>query len=149
MASDGNPWVVGVNCTMSIRHALQNAGLARGFYLKPDTWRMMLPRAHYIGVNTVPVAPTNPMPAGKRVLEGVVVCRDGLLHPDGSASLVTGSAIYTALMGYVDNAGSTFYVRDPNNIEWTCALEEAEARLSTGGSWHFKAWEVRLVFCEI
>lgn len=146
MATDGPPWVVGQNCTMTLMHPMVNAGTARGFHLKPDTRRMLLPRVWYRGTNVAPVIASSPI--GVRVFEGVVTSRDGLLHVDGTPSMQTAASWHTALLAFVAQAGTTMTLTDPAGTAWTVAIEEVEDRVSTGGTTFGRAWETRLVWVE-
>ena len=149
MATDGPPWVVGQNCTMTLTHPMVNAGIARGFYLKPDTWRMLLPRVWYRGTNVAPVIASSPIGVGIRVFEGVVTSRDGFLHVDGTPSMQTASSWHTALLAFVAQAGTVMTLTDPAGTPWTVAIEEVEDRVSTGGTTFGRAWETRLVWVEV
>lgn len=149
MATDGPPWVVGQNCTLTLSHPMVNAGAPRGFYVKSDTWRISLPRVWYRGTNAAPAIPGSPIGAGTRVLEGVISCRDGLLHVDGTPSAQTAGQWRTALWAYLGQVGSPMTLVDPGGATWTAVVEEVEDRLSTGGQIFGRAWEVRVVWVEV
>lgn len=146
MATDGPPWVVGQNCTLTLTHPLVNGGTARGFYVKADTWRVLLPKVWYRGTNAAPAIATSPIVAGTRVLEGVITSRDGHLHVDGTPSAQTAAQWHAALLAYVAQVGSPLTVTDPAGTTWTAVIEEVEDRLSTGGRTFGRAWETRVVW---
>src|SRR5206468_3808644 len=80
MAADGPPWLVGQNCNVTLRHPAVNGNVATGFYVKPDSFRVLLPKVWYRGTNVVAVIGASPIAAGKHVMECIVVARDGLIH---------------------------------------------------------------------
>lgn len=149
MATDGPPWVAGSNCTLTLAHPLLNAGAPRGFYVKPDTWRVLLPRVWYRGTNAAAAIAASPLAAGTRVLEGVVTCRDGLLHVDGTPSALTGAQWHDALRAYLGLVGMPMAVVDPGGTAWTAVVEEVEDRLAPGGRTFGRAWEVRVTWIEV
>ena len=67
MASDGPPWTVGSNCNVTLRHPDVNGDVAAGFYVKPDSFRALLPKVWYRGTNLSLVLPAGPIAAGQRV----------------------------------------------------------------------------------
>src|SRR5438105_15340960 len=93
MTSDGPPWSVGgagQNCNVALQHGSVNGGVATGLYVKPDSFRVLLPKVWYPGTNSRGGAGvTSPLGAGKRVVEFVVVCRGNVVHPDGTPSFLT------------------------------------------------------------
>jgi hypothetical protein len=126
-----------------------NAGTPRGFYVKPDTWRVSLPRAWYRGTNAALAVPASPIAAGTRVLDGVIICRDGLLHVDGTPSAQAATHWHAALWAYLGQVGSPMTVADPGGATWTAVVEEVEDRLATGGRTFGRAWEVRVAWVEV
>src|SRR5438093_13093041 len=102
MASDGPPWNVSgasQNCNLTPRHAAVNGNVATGFYVKPDSFRVLLPKVWYPGTNSKGGAGvTSPLAAGKRVVEFVVVSRGNLVHPDGTPSLLTAAQWHNGIM---------------------------------------------------
>jgi hypothetical protein len=149
MASDGPPWVVGANCTLALRHAAVNGNVAHGFYVKPDSWRVLLPKVWYRGTNLSLLLPAGPLPAGKRVLEGVVVCRNGLVHADGAPSHLTAQQWHAMLLAYLARVNEGLTLVDPAGASWAAAVEEVEDRLAPlGGQWLLE-WETRVVFVEM
>src|SRR5688500_4705468 len=97
MASDGPPWVIGSNCNVTLRHVDVIGNVATGFYVKPDSFRALLPKVWYRGTNLSLVLPVGPIAAGKRVVEMVVVSRGSIVHADGTPSLRTGAEWHAAL----------------------------------------------------
>src|SRR6266540_1542761 len=102
--ADGPPWVVGANCNVTLRHAGVNgnvANVATGFYLKPDSMRVLLPKVWYRGTNLSALLPVGPLDAGKRVIELIVVSRGTAIHADGTPSLKTAQDWHTSLQDYL------------------------------------------------
>jgi hypothetical protein len=62
MASDGPPWnVIGASqtCDLTLRHAALTSNVATGFYVKPDGFRVLLPKVWYLHTKAR-VAPASP-----------------------------------------------------------------------------------------
>ena len=149
MASDGPPWVVGSNCSVTLRHPDVNGDVAAGFYVKPDSFRALLPKVWYRGTNLSLVLPAGPIAAGKRVLELVVVSRGSAVHVDGTPSLRTAAQWHSALFDYLAKINQAMTLVDPGGVSWAVAIEEFEDRLSPlGGQWLLE-WETRVVFVEL
>ena len=149
MASDGPPWVVGTNCTLTLAHAAVDGGVAGGFYVKPDSWRVLLPKVWYRGTNLSLLLPAGPLPAGKRVVECVVVSRNGLVHADGAPSHMSAQQWHDALLAYLGRVNEGLTLVDPAGVSWAVAVEEWEDRLSPlGGQWLLE-WETRVVLVEL
>jgi|SRR5581483_750263 len=149
MASDGPPWLVGQNCNVTLTHPAVNGGTATGFYLKPDSFRVLLPKVWYRGTNVGGVVPSSPIGVGKRVVELVVLSADGLIHGDGTPSQLTAQQWHAGLVAFGQQVNSAITLRDPTNTVWTVALEEYEDRLAPLGGQYLLRWETRLVFVEI
>ena len=149
MAGDGPPWTVGVNCNVTLRHADVQGNVASGFYLKPDSFRALLPKVWYRGTNLSALLPVGPIAAGKRVLECVLVSRGNIVHADGTPSLRTASEWHVSLLEYLARINQAMTLVDPGGASWAVGIEEFEDRLSPlGGQWLLE-WETRVVFMEL
>jgi hypothetical protein len=153
VASDGPPWNVSganQNCNVTLRHAAVNGNVATGYYVKPDCFRVLLPKAWYPGANAAG-APgvTSPLAAGRHVLELTVLCRGNLVHPDGTPSLLTAGQWHTSLIAYMAQSNSAIALVDPSGTTWTVATEEMEDRHSPSGGLTLLEWETRVVFVEL
>ncbi|MBI3971721.1 MAG: hypothetical protein HY332_10575 [Chloroflexi bacterium] len=149
MAADGPPWTVGQNCSVTLRHPSVNANVATGFYVKPDSLRVVLPKVWYRGTNVAAVVPVTPIAAGKRIVELVVVCRSGLIHADGTPSQLTAQQWHSALLAFAAQVNSTITLVDPAGTTWPVGVEEMEDRLSPLGGQFLLEWETRLVLVEV
>jgi hypothetical protein len=149
MPSDGPPWIAGQNCSLTLAHPQVNAGAARGFYVKPDSYRLILPKVWYRGTNVAGLIPATPLGAGKHVLELVALCRDGLIHSDGTPSQLTAEQWHTALVAYTAPLEGPVSLVDPSGINWSVAVEEMEDRLTSAGGRFALSWETRLVLVEV
>lgn len=49
MAADRPPWVVGTNCNVTLQHAGVNGEVESRFYVKPDSYGVVLPKVWYPG----------------------------------------------------------------------------------------------------
>jgi hypothetical protein len=141
---------VGQNCNVTLRHVAVNGNVATGFYVKPDSFRVLLPRVWYPGTNAVG-APgvVSPLAAGKRVVELVVVCRGTLVHPDGVPSLLTAGQWHTAILAYMAQVNSAMALVDASGTTWTVVPEEMEDRQAPLGGQTLAEWETRCVFVEL
>jgi len=139
MANDGPPWVVGQNCNVTLRHPDVGGDVAAGFYVKPDTFRTLLPKVWYRGTNASVLLPAGPIAAGKRVL----------VHADGTPSQRTASQWHDALLLYTGWAQDQMTLIDPSGVSWVVAVEEVEDRLSPLGGQFLLEWETRVVFLEL
>ena len=149
MAGDGPPWVVGSNCNLTLRHPDVNGDVAAGFYVKPDSFRALLPKVWYRGTNLSLVLPVGPIAAGKRVVELVVVSRGNAVHADGTPSVRTAVQWHSSLFDYLARINQAMTLVDPSGVSWAVAIEEFEDRLSPlGGQWLLE-WETRIVFVEL
>ena len=149
MASDGPPWVIGENCNLTLRHPEVNGNVASGFYVKPDSFRALLPKVWYRGTNLSLLLPAGPIGAGKRVLEVVIVSRGSVVHVDGTPSLRTAAEWHGALFEYLTRVNQAMTLVDPSGLSWGVAIEEFEDRLSPlGGQWLLE-WETRVVFVDL
>ena len=149
MANDGPPWVVGQNCNMTLRHPDVGGDVAAGFYVKPDTFRTLLPKVWYRGTNASLLLPAGPIAAGKRVLELVMVSRGGVVHADGTPSQRTASQWHESLLLYTGRVQDQMTLIDPSGVSWVVAVEEVEDRLSPLGGQFLLEWETRVVFLEL
>jgi hypothetical protein len=140
---------VGENCTLTLRHPSVNGDVAAGFYVKPDSFRVLLPKVWYRGTNVAALIPDTPIGAGKRVLEFVLVCRDGLIHGGGVPSQLTAAQWHAAALAYAAQTNSAITLVDPSGAAWTVGIEEMEDRLSPLGGQFLLAWEMRLVCVEV
>src|SRR5438093_5285903 len=134
MASDGPPWNVSgasQNCNLTPRHAAVNGNVATGFYVKPDSFRVLLPKVWYPGSNSKGGAGvTSPLAAGKRVVEFVVVSRGNLIHPDGVPSLLTAAQWHNGITAFMQQVNTPITLVDAAGAPWTVITEEMEDRLS-------------------
>lgn len=147
--TDGPPWTVGANCSITLRHPDVNANTATGFYVKPDSFRALLPKVWYRGTNLSLLLPAGPLAAGKRVVELIVVCRNGLIHADGTPTLKSAQDWRTSLYAYLAHLNEGLTLVDPSGTSWAVAVEEFEDRLAPlGGQWLLE-WETRVVFVEM
>ncbi len=150
MPSDGPPWTVGQNCTLTLRHAAINGNVATGFYVKPDTFRALLPKVWYPGSNSKGAAGVaSPLAAGKRALERVIVCRGNAVHQDGTPSQLTAAQWHNAIIAYMAQVNSPIALVDPSGATWTVVPEEMEDRHSPLGGQFLVEWETRVVFVEL
>jgi hypothetical protein len=149
MANDGPPWVVGSNCNLTLRHPSVNGDEATGFYVKPDSFRVLLPKVFYSGANSKGAAGVaTPLAAGKRVVEFVVVCRDGAVHQGNVPSQLTAAQWHAWIVAFAAQVNSPIALVDPSGAAWTVVVDEMEDRLSPlGGQWLLE-WETRCVFVE-
>ena len=149
MASDGPPWVVGENCNVTLRHPDVNGNVASGFYVKPDSFRALLPKVWYRGTNLSLLLPAGPIVAGKRVLEVVIVSRGNAVHVDGTPSVRSAAEWHVSLFEYLTRINQGMTLVDPSGVSWGVAVEEMEDRISPlGGQWLVE-WETRVVFVEV
>ncbi|SRR6266542_2025151 len=153
MASDGPPWVVsGVNqnCNVTLRHAAVNGNVATGFYVKPDSFRVLLPKVWYPGTNSKGAAGVaSPLVAGKRLLEFTAICRGNLVHPDGVPSQLTAAQWHNSLIAFMAQVNAPIALLDPSGATWTVVTEEMEDRHSPLGGQTLVEWETRCVFVEL
>ena len=150
MVTDGPPWTPGENCSFTLQHAGVAGGVALGFYVKPDSYRVLLPKVWYPGINVRAVAGiTSPLAAGKRVVECVVPCRHSLVHADGVPSLLSAAQWHDRLLAFGALPNTPVSLVDPEGLPWTVALEEMEDRWSPLGGQFLLEWEVRCVFVEV
>ncbi len=146
---DGPPWTVGQNCNLTLRHPDVNANVASGFYLKPDSFRALLPKVWYRGTNLSSLLPAGPIAGGKRVVECVLLSRNTLVHATGEPSTRTAQDWHAALVEYLGRTNQAMTLVDPTGASWAVAIEEFEDRLSPlGGQWLLE-WETRIVFVEL
>src|SRR5687768_1186265 len=121
---DGPPWTVGTNCNLTLRHPDVNGNVATGFYLKPDSFRALLPKVWYRGTNLSSLLPVGPIAGGKRVLELVVLSRNTLIHNTGEPSLLSATDWHTALSQYLTRPNQPMTLVDPTLTSWAIAIEE-------------------------
>jgi hypothetical protein len=148
MATDGPPWTVGQNCNVTLRHPSVNGNVALGFYVKPDSYRLFLPKVWYRGTNLATLVPGTPVAAGKRVVEFVVVSRDGLVHAGGVPSQLTAAQWHNGVLTFAALANTAVTLTDPGGTVLTVGIEEMEDRLAPLGGQFLLAWETRLVYVE-
>ena len=149
MPADGPPWLIGQNCNITLRHPDVNGNVASGFYLKPDSFRALLPKVWYRGTNLSLLLPAGPIAAGKRVLELVLVSRGNIIHADGTPSVRSAADWHTSLLDYLTRINQAMTLVDPSGVSWAVAIEEVEDRFSPlGGQWLLE-WETRIVFVEM
>jgi hypothetical protein len=147
--ADGPPWTIGSNCNVTLRHPDVNGNVATGFYLKPDSFRSLLPKAWYRGTNLAPLMPAGLIAGGKRVVEMTVLSRAALVHVDGAPSVKTAAQWHASLFEYLARTGQAMTLVDPSEVSWAVGIEEFEDRLSPlGGQWLVE-WETRIVFVEL
>lgn len=146
---DGPPWTVGSNCNLTLRHPDVSGNVASGFYLKPDSFRALLPKVWYRGTNLSSLLPVGPIAAGKRVLELVVLSRNTLIHADGTPSVRTAAGWHVSLLEYLARINQAMTLVDPGGASWAVATEEFEDRLSPLGGQFLLEWETRCVFMEL
>ena len=149
MAADGPPWTVGQNCNLTLKHPSVSANVPTGFYVKPDSFRVLQPKVWYRGTNVAALIPATPIAAGKRVVEFIVVCRNGVIHVDGNPSQLTAQQWHAAITAYAAQVNSAVTLVDPLGATWTVGIEEMEDRLSPLGGQFLLEWETRLVCVEV
>jgi hypothetical protein len=150
MAADGPPWTVGQNCNVTLQHAGVNGNVATGFYVKPDSFRVLLPKIWYPGSNSKGAAGVaSPLAAGKRVVEVVIVCRGNLIHAGGVPSLLTAAQWHNGIVAYMAQVNSPITLVDPSGATWTVVPEEMEDRHSPLGGQFLLEWETRVVLVEV
>jgi hypothetical protein len=147
--ADGPPWVIGQNCNLTLRHPDVNGNVATGFYLKPDSFRALLPKVWYRGTNLSALLPSGPIDAGKRIVELVLLSRNTLIHADGTPSLRTAQDWHASLFEYLARTNQAMTLVDPSEVSWAVAIEEFEDRLSPLGGQFLLEWETRIVFLEL
>ena len=146
---DGPPWVVGQNCNVTLRHAGVNGNVATGFYVKPDSLRVLLPKVWYRGTNLSALLAVGQLDPGKRVIELIVVSRGTAIHADGTPSLKSAEDWHSALDGYLVKVNQAMTFVDPSGVSWVVGIEEFEDRLSPLGGQFLLEWETRIVFVEL
>ena len=141
---------IGQDCTITLQHAAVNGGAAVGFWVKPDTYRVRLPKIWLPGTNVAGIAGvTAPIQAGKRVIECVVLCRANLTNKDGSIDVRTGQEHSDNIRSFAQQVNSAMMLRDFYGSTYTVGFEELEAQWTPlGGPW-LDEWEVRCVFVEV
>jgi hypothetical protein len=150
MPVDGPPWTVGQNCNVTLRHPAVNGDVATGFYVKPDTYRVLLPKVWYPGTQSRGAAGvSSPLAVGRRAIEFVVVSRGNLQHADGTPSQLTATQWHNGILAFMAQVNSPITLVDPAGVTWTVATEEMEDRLSPLGGQFLLEWETRVVFVEI
>jgi hypothetical protein len=147
--NDGPPWVIGANCNLTLRHPDVNGNVASGFYVKPDSFRALLPKVWYRGTNLSSLLPAGPIDGGKRIVECVLVSRNTLIHASGEPSLRTGQVWHASLFEYLARTNQAMTMVDPSEVSWAVAIEEFEDRLSPLGGQFLLEWETRIVFVEL
>lgn len=147
--ADGPPWTIGTNCNITFKEPSVNGNVATGFYIKPDSYRIHLPHIFYRGSNLALLMAAGPLPAGKRVLEFIVICEDGLMDANGEPSLMSATQWRTSLYQYLAllNVGFTFV--DPAGNSWAIGIDEFEDRWAPLGGRFLKRWENRVVLIEL
>ena len=147
--TDGPPWLVGQNCNLTLRHPDLNSNTPTGFYLKPDSFRALLPKVWYRGTNLSLLLLPGPIAVGRRVVELVIVSRGNAVHADGTPSLKTAAQWHSSLFDYLSRINQPMTLVDPSGVSWAVGIEEFEDRLSPlGGQWLVE-WETRIVFAEL
>ena len=147
--TDGPPWLINTNCNLTLRHPDVNSNTPTGFYLKPDSFRALLPKVWYRGTNLSSLLPVGPIGGGKRVVELIIPSRNTIIHADGTPSLLSAADWHTALYQYLVRVNQSMTLVDPSGTSWAVGIEEFEDRLSPlGGQWLLE-WETRLVFVEL
>jgi hypothetical protein len=141
--------VVGTNCNVTLRHPSVNGDEAEGFYVKADSFRVLLPKVWYRGTNVAALIGESPIAAGKRVVEFVVVSRAGALHADGTPSQLTAAQWHAGLLAYCAQTNSAIALVDPTGANWTVGIEEVEDRLAPLGGQFLLEWETRVVAVEV
>lgn len=153
--TDGPPWTVGQNCTVTLTHPLVNGGAAHGFYVKPDALRLMLPRAYLPGTELKLNGAVSPVPPNAPLVEMTVLCQDGLLHADGLPSGKSGEQWRLAARAYADQRGvvtaNRFTVEllesaSGAGVVSNLLLEEFEERWTPLGGMFRLQWECRFLF---
>ena len=147
--SDGPPWTIGSNCNVTLRHAAVNGNVATGFYVKPDSFRVLMPKVWYRGTNLSALLPVGPLDPGKRVLELIAVSRNTAIHADGTPSLKSAQDWHAALEAYLVKVNQAMTLVDPAGVSWVVGIEEFEDRLSPLGGQFLLEWETRLVLVEL
>ena len=147
--ADGPPWTVGSNCNLTLKHPDVNGNVASGFYVKPDSFRTLLPKVWYRGTNLSALLPAGPLAVGKRVMECVVVSRGNAIHVDGTPSLRTAADWHTSLLDYLARINQALTLVDPTGSTRAVAIEEFEDRISPLGGQFLLEWETRIVFVEL
>src|SRR6266545_6670648 len=147
--SDGPPWTIAANCNLTLRHAAVNGNVATGFYLKPDSLRVLLPKVWYRGTNLSALLPVGPLDPGKRVIELIIVSHNTTIHLDGTPSLKTAQDWHTSLQDYLAKINQSHTLVDPSGTSWVVGIEEFEDRLSPLGGQFLLEWETRLVLIEL
>ena len=147
--ADGPPWIIGSNCNVTLRHPDVSNNVAAGFYVKPDSFRSLLPKVWYRGTNLSALIPAGPIAGGKRVVELVIVSRNTLIHANGEPSLRTAQQWHAALFEYLVRTNQAMTLVDPSEVSYAVAIEEFEDRLAPLGGQFLLEWETRIVFVEL
>lgn len=150
MASDGPPWIVGTNCSITLAHPDIADGVAQGLYVKPDSYRTMLPKVWYPGsaVRALPGV-SSPLASGKQVIECTVLGRAGLVHADGAPSHRSAADWHNTVMAFALLPPGSLTLTDTEGYPHSVAIEEVEDRLSPLGGQFLLEWETRLVLIEV
>jgi len=123
--------------------------VAEGFHLKPDSWRVILPKVWYRGTNSSLLLPAGPIAAGKRIVDFTVLCRDNLVDVNGVPSLRTAATWHQKLLTYTGRVQDQLTLIAPDGVSWVIAWDSIDDRLlPLGGQWLVE-WEVRCVALEL
>ena len=147
--ADGPPWIIGSNCNVTLRHPDVSNNVATGFYIKPDSFRALLPKVWYRGTNLSALMPAGPIAGGKRVVEAVFLCDGDRVHANGEPSLKTAAQWRTLLFEYLARTNQAMTLVDPGEVSWAVGIEEFEDRLAPLGGQFLLRWEVRVQFVEL
>ncbi len=141
---------IGQDCTITLAHPNVNSGAPVGFWVRPDSYLLRLPKLWFPGINVAGIAGvTSPLQPGKHVVECVVLCRANMVRLDGSIDTRTGDQHYQNLRAFAAQENSAMTLTDLSGETRVVGFEQMEAHWSPlGGPW-LKEWEVRCVFVEI
>lgn len=148
MPSDGPPWTVGSNCNISLQHASVFSNVAQGLFVKPDSFRVILPKIWYPGTNAVGVTGAGPLAAGRRAIEFVALANDEVVHSDGTPSLLTAGQWHNTAITFGLLVNTAVTLIGPDGTTYVVSIEEYEDRLVPLGGQFLLRWETRLLFVE-
>jgi len=140
---------IGQDCTIILQNPNVNLGQPVGFFIRPDSLRVLLPKVWYRGTNVNTLIPTTPLAAGKRVIELVVLCRNNLLNADGTPASRTAEQYHNLILAFGARVNESMTLTDVAGQSYTVGCEELEDRWSPLGGRFLKEWETRCVFVEV
>lgn len=140
---------IGLDCNITLRNANVNLNQVTGFFIKPDSFRVLLPKVWYRGTNVATLIGSNPIAAGKRVIEFVVLCETKPVARDGSVVDQTAQGYHNLVRAFAARVNESHTLVDPDGLTYTVGIEEMEDRLLSEGGQFLLRWDTRLVCVEV